>query len=175
MPESPERIALYRYFDSEGTLLYVGISNDPTFRSKAHLYERRPDSWPQRAARRTDEWHNSRKLALDAEKVAIQTERPLYNGTHNYDDVEFDPTSWPTVGYGRKAEQIADLIRGEIAASRWRPGQRLPPIRRMTESHRGESARDQQGIHPPAARGPTRLRAGTWPVRRCAWIGFGNF
>jgi hypothetical protein len=134
MPESPERTALYRYFDAADVLLYVGISNDPDFRAKAHLYESRRDSWPKRAVRRTDEWHDSRDPALAAEKMAIEAEKPLYNGTHNYDDVEFDPASWPTVEHGRKVEQIAELIRSEIGAGRWRPGQRLPPIRSMTEA-----------------------------------------
>lgn len=136
MPEPHEPTAVYRYFDADDVLLYVGISNDPDFRAKAHLYESRRDSWPKRAVRRKDDWHASRDLALAAEKMAIETEKPLYNGTHNYDDAEFDPASWPTVQHGRKVDQIAALIRGEITAGRWRPGQRLPSIRRMTEATR---------------------------------------
>lgn len=134
MPESDEPTALYRYFDADDVLLYVGISNDPDFRWSAHRHEKRPDSWPKRVSRRTDEWHESRSLALTAEEVAIKSEKPLYNSTHNYDDAEFDPKSWPRVERGRKIEQIAEPIRNEIASGRWRPGQRLPSIRTMTAS-----------------------------------------
>ncbi|MCX5528968.1 winged helix-turn-helix domain-containing protein [Streptomyces sp. NBC_00006] len=150
MPEPDEPTALYRYFDADDVLLYVGISNAPDIRAKAHLYERRPASWPKRAVRRTDEWHDSRKLALDAERVTVQAEKPLYNRTHNYDDAAFDPASWPTVVFGSKVEQVASLIRNEIASGRWRAGQRLPSIRRMTEAT-GAS-------QPVVSKASTRLR-----------------
>lgn len=134
MPEPPERTALYRYFDADGVLLYVGISNDPDFRWKAHLYGVDRKAWPRRAVSRTAEWYDSRAAALTAEEAAIHLERPIFNRTHNYDDVEFDPSSWPTVERGRKIEQIASLIRSEITTGRWRVGQRLPSIRLITEA-----------------------------------------
>ena len=40
----PERTALYRFFDEAGTLLYVGISNDPDVRWSYHA--RQKDWWP---------------------------------------------------------------------------------------------------------------------------------
>jgi predicted GIY-YIG superfamily endonuclease len=131
MPETAERTALYRYFDANDELLYIGISNDPDFRAKAHLYESRPDDWPKKAARRTVEWHDSRPLALKAEEDAIKAERPRYNEKHNYDDAPFDPSSWPKVTAWPKVPAIADLMRTEITSGRWAHSQRIPSLRTL--------------------------------------------
>lgn len=129
MPDPPDRIALYRLYDADGGLLYIGISNDPDFRWKAHLYELRRGDWPKKAVRRSLEWYDSRALALAAEEKAIKAERPRYNGTHNYDVAPFDPSSWPLAERGRKVEHVAALMRSEIINCRWTVGQRLPPVR----------------------------------------------
>ena len=71
-----ERTALYRHFDADGRLLYVGISNDPDVRFKLHAYTA---GWYPYAARRTDEWYERRADALAAESAAIAGERPLFN------------------------------------------------------------------------------------------------
>jgi len=129
MPESPERTALYRYFDADDGLLYIGISNDPDFRWKAHLYGSDRNGWPSKVARRTVEWFDSRRLALAAEAEAIRTERPRHNGAHNYDDAPFDPNSWAEVSGPRKFPAVADLMRSEIASGHWAHGQRIPSLR----------------------------------------------
>lgn len=67
--------AVYRLWDGEGRLLYVGSSYDPEVRVKGH---RRAPWWPL-VARRTDEWHVSREAAYDAEGQAIIHERPVHN------------------------------------------------------------------------------------------------
>jgi hypothetical protein len=129
-----ERTALYRYFDASGALLYVGISNDPDFRAKAHLYESRPGDWPKRAVRRTDEWHESRADALTAEEQAIRAEQPLFNEKHNYDDAPFDPDSWPEVTTWPRVPEVAVLMRAEISSGRWGVGQRIPSLRTLGEA-----------------------------------------
>ncbi|MEU5976352.1 winged helix-turn-helix domain-containing protein [Streptomyces sp. NPDC047315] len=134
MPEPPERTALYRYFDAEGVLLYIGISNDPDNRARAHRYEPRPDGWPERAVRREDEWHRTRAAALAAEAEAIRAERPLYNGTHNYADAAFNPASWPQALSGRKVAAVAGLMRSEILSGRWSSGQRIPSLRVLSRA-----------------------------------------
>lgn len=131
MTATAERTALYRYFDAAGVLLYVGISNDPDFRAKAHRYESRPGDWPKRAVRRTDEWHKSRADALAAEERAIRAEQPLFNEKHNYDDAPFDTSSWPAVAVGGKVPAVAGLMREEISSGRWAVGQRIPSLRAM--------------------------------------------
>lgn len=130
----PERTALYRYFDADDVLLYVGISIDPDERWKSHLYGSERRTWPKEAVRRTDQWCDSRPEALKAEEKAIKSEKPLYNGTHNHDDAAFDPASWPTVKRGRMVADVAALIRNEIAGGRWVKGQRLPSVRAMSEA-----------------------------------------
>lgn len=134
MPVSSERTALYRYFDADDGLLYIGISNDPAFRWKAHRYGSGRNIWPTEAVRRTIEWHDSRPLSLKAEETAIKAERPRYNEKHNYDDAPFDPSTWPIAKRGHKVDHIAELIREEITSSRWGVGQRIPPVRVMAEA-----------------------------------------
>lgn len=67
---------LYRHFDSEGRLLYVGISLSVLHRLRAH---RRISPWFSQVTNITIERFETRDLALAAEKVAIKTERPKFN------------------------------------------------------------------------------------------------
>ncbi len=67
---------LYRWFDSEGNLLYVGISNDTTRRTLEH-FDTKP--WAELVAKWTREPFDNRALADAAETAAIQTEGPIYN------------------------------------------------------------------------------------------------
>ncbi|WP_327335899.1 GntR family transcriptional regulator [Streptomyces sp. NBC_01324] len=123
----PERTALYRLYDEAGALLYVGITNDPDFRWKAHLYSNKV--WPRQVARHEIEWHESRAAAVRVEIEAIKAERPRHNGKHNYDDAPFDPTSWSMAAAPRKVTAVADRMRAEIASGGWGPGQRIPSLR----------------------------------------------
>lgn len=129
MPESSERTALYRYFDADDDLLYIGISIDPDGRLRAHRDNREP--WVPAIATRTVEWLDSRSLALKAEEGAIKAERPRYNEKHNYDDAPFDPASWPKVAGFHKVPGIAELMRTEIGSGRWAPRQRIPSLRTL--------------------------------------------
>lgn len=76
----PYPTALYRYFDAEDQLLYIGITGDLAVREVTHI---RDSSWMDFAARATIERHPTRRAALDAEREAIQAESPLFNVTHN--------------------------------------------------------------------------------------------
>ena len=70
------RTALYRLFDIEGRLLYVGIAFDPQTRWHGHSSTK---SWWNEVDRREVEWHDTRSRALGAEAEAILNEAPLYN------------------------------------------------------------------------------------------------
>lgn len=70
------RTALYRLFDSEGRLLYVGITFNPRNRWAGHSATK---SWWKQVVRREIEWHETRYAAEAAERAAILAERPLYN------------------------------------------------------------------------------------------------
>lgn len=76
---APERTALYRHYDADAVLLYVGIANDPALRFKAHAHQ---SVWTQFAARHEGEWFASREEAEAAERVAIREESPLFNKAH---------------------------------------------------------------------------------------------
>lgn len=70
--------ALYRHFDADGVLLYVGISLSAVQRLSQHS----ASPWSDRIARVDVERFPSREAAERAEREAIQTERPKHNATH---------------------------------------------------------------------------------------------
>jgi predicted GIY-YIG superfamily endonuclease len=76
MPESPERTALYRLFDSAGALLYVGITGNPENRLRAHRKDK--EWWPE-VDGISIEWFESRHKASQAETQAIATESARHN------------------------------------------------------------------------------------------------
>lgn len=75
MQEDQRPAAVYRLWDRDGNLLYIGSAFNPEERAKAHLRT----EWGPLVARRTDEWHASREDAYDAEGVAIAAEGPAHN------------------------------------------------------------------------------------------------
>ena len=76
----PQPHELYRFFDKYGELLYVGITMDFHARMKNHRHQK---EWWVDAAWIEIEHHSNRRDALDAERMAIKTEKPLYNVAHN--------------------------------------------------------------------------------------------
>lgn len=73
------RCSVYRLYDSQGVLLYVGIANDPGRRMSQHQAEK--PWWPQ-VAHVDIEWHPARLVAERAEQAAIASENPLHNIQH---------------------------------------------------------------------------------------------
>ena len=67
---------LYRHFDSESVLLYVGVSLSALQRLGQHATN---SHWFNSIAKVTIEKFESRKDALQAEKNAIASESPLHN------------------------------------------------------------------------------------------------
>lgn len=76
----PHPHTLYRFFDKYGELLYVGITMDLPSRMGNH---RREKPWWADAAWIDIQHCDSRGEALDAERMAIKAEKPLYNVVHN--------------------------------------------------------------------------------------------
>lgn len=76
MDNSIQKTTLYRYFDSEGQLLYVGITGDNTKRQSQH---RRNSFWFGEIASATYEHFDQREAALEAEAIAIRHEKPKFN------------------------------------------------------------------------------------------------
>lgn len=71
---------LYRHFDSNDNLLYVGISLSAYERFKQHLSQ---SGWSIQSIKMTMQHYNTREEALIAEKDAIINERPIHNKVHN--------------------------------------------------------------------------------------------
>lgn len=75
----PNTHTLYRMYDVDGMLLYVGLTNDPAGRFRGHSAK----DWWEEVASITLEHHCDREDLKFAELEAIETEFPLYNRAHN--------------------------------------------------------------------------------------------
>lgn len=76
---------LYRFFDKNDQLLYVGISNNWTQRLKQHYKD---SDFFEEASFITLTYFDTRAEVEAAEKLAIETEQPIYNKAYNpnYED-----------------------------------------------------------------------------------------
>lgn len=70
------RTAVYRFFDVDDDLLYVGMTNNPERRFLEHVESK---VWWYEVDHFEVEWFDNRFLAEDAEVVAIWQEQPRYN------------------------------------------------------------------------------------------------
>lgn len=72
--------ALYRLYDADDELLYIGVSS--RFGNRWHQHAQVQPWWPG-VDHQTVTWFGSREEALKAEAAAIREEKPLYNIVHN--------------------------------------------------------------------------------------------
>jgi len=72
--------ALYRFFDVDSDLLYVGVTKDFGQRWKDHMGSK---GWFGEIHRMSVVWYADAKAALEAEEEAIKDEMPRHNVTHN--------------------------------------------------------------------------------------------
>lgn len=79
------RCVLYRHYDDQDVLLYVGVSENPIDRTNGHA---RSSDWVQYAMRAEMEWMDSRALAEVAEREAIREDVPVFNRQHAAGDVD---------------------------------------------------------------------------------------
>jgi hypothetical protein len=70
---------LYRFYDADATLLYVGITSGLVDRFEAHM---KGKEWWRDVRNIVIERHETRADALHAERHAIQSEGPVYNVQH---------------------------------------------------------------------------------------------
>lgn len=105
-----EPSSVYRFFDSLGLLLYVGITNDANKRIVAH---RRDKDWFDRVVRIEIAHFDSRDDALAAEAEAIEFERPLMNkkAGHHVDDVIERRQRWAAMSADQRADHLLSLLR----------------------------------------------------------------
>lgn len=95
---------LYRHFDSDGVLLYVGISGQLGARTKQH---QRSARWFEQISHITVEHFPTRQQVVEAEMRAIYNERPVYNKVHNLSD-KISP-----------GERIAEMFGADVLDSDW--------------------------------------------------------
>lgn len=107
-PRWREPAAVYRLWDAEGNLLYIGSAYDPDERCKEH---QKMPWWPE-VARRTEEWHSNRGAAYTEELKAIAVGRSKYNamGTPGY--------RTPDTEAVRRRKQLAPL-RQKLLEESW--------------------------------------------------------
>ena len=72
----PRSRGVYRFFDAEGTLLYVGIAWNPALRWEDH---RREAAWWADAAVVIVDVYDTEATALAVERYWIKAASPLYN------------------------------------------------------------------------------------------------
>lgn len=134
-PTDNERTALYRLYDADGRLLYVGISKRPVVRWAEHAVDK-GDLWWSEVERKTVEWFDTREEAESAEVRAIREEKPEYNKAHSPVDLDqlISEAAAKAAIFKRGHSDygaLADLIRATIDTGEWLPGQRIPPLREI--------------------------------------------
>ncbi|GIH22513.1 hypothetical protein Aph01nite_08230 [Acrocarpospora phusangensis] len=107
--EPPVVTALYRYFDDQDRLLYVGITDHLMIRTRNHI---RLSSWMDFAARSTIVRYPNRKEAEDAEHEAILSEHPLFNSRLVEDPAIAVRLVEYLIEHGRTDLLIASVSRG---------------------------------------------------------------
>lgn len=74
--------SVYRYYDDDGMLIYVGMTKRGVLRNFEHAALK--EWWPFVSKQEVDHYPSC-EAALSAERLAIQTYRPPFNHQHNID------------------------------------------------------------------------------------------
>lgn len=110
-----EPTALYRLYDANDRLLYIGIARHPKFRWEQHANDK---PWWHLVARKTVEWCDDRSSALNAERGATAEEKPLYDRSGSYTSdtfkVSFDDSE------GRRV--VTETLTSKIEKGVYPPG-----------------------------------------------------
>lgn len=101
-PHMNVKTALYRHFNVDGELLYIGISLSAVGRLKQHMADK---GWAGDIASVHIEHYPTRKAALDAEREAIISEKPLWNKTFNTERIPYV--------YDPSINDLACLVKGK--------------------------------------------------------------
>jgi predicted GIY-YIG superfamily endonuclease len=116
--------ALYRHFDAEKRLLYVGISLSASRRLSQHM---RDSKWARAITSIEIEHFETRSQAVEAERRAILAEKPLWNVLHNLAEaVQSGTTSVGSTRKLRPEEVMFDY--GNVARSILATGAKVEQI-----------------------------------------------
>jgi predicted GIY-YIG superfamily endonuclease len=97
---------LYRFFDSNKQLLYVGISINAYERAKQHRKEK---YWWEEVATITLTRYEHRQDVEEAERWAIKNEQPLYNKIHANPWYKLEPR--PVPEQRKQLESLLDFYK----------------------------------------------------------------
>lgn len=109
-----EGVLLYKFFDRDYGLLYVGVTCTPTTRWQAH--KNRAEWWPQVAWVEVER-HPHNNAALNAERLSIRQDRPRFNHRSFPGRSRNRPGMAPE-SPGNVAGIIHSLVRGQARARR---------------------------------------------------------
>ncbi|SDL28519.1 GIY-YIG nuclease family protein [Streptomyces indicus] len=112
------RTAVYRFFDADDVLLYVGIATNVTKRWRQHENAK---NWWHLIARSSVTWFESRSGAEAEEARSVDEERPLYNARKHPEG------GWEQLRYDDSADlERAHLkLQCDLADGTLLPGQRI--------------------------------------------------
>lgn len=119
-PSNDDRTALYRLYDADGRLLYVGITNRPDHRWMNHAYTK---TWWHLVSRKEVIWYGARAIAEKEERQAVRAEAPLFDATHRTGG-NWRSTARVSFVDPRRSE-IVDELRSVV--QKLAGGQTLPP------------------------------------------------
>lgn len=100
---------LYRFYDADDELLYIGITNNPQNRFNSHRTDK---SWFKKVIRSTMQHFPTREALAFAEIHAIQSERPKYNINHS---ISTPPTIQAKSRVGYSGHNDANVFRAPDA------------------------------------------------------------
>lgn len=115
-PRWYEPAAIYRLWDAEGNLLYIGSAFDPEARCKSH--QKKP--WWSEVASRTEEWFDHRGTAYREELKAIHVEKSKYNqmGTPGYRTPKTEAVLRRDERARRRARELSESVTAKLATER---------------------------------------------------------
>lgn len=118
--------ALYRLFNADDLLLYVGISKNPKKRWGQHALEK---PWWHEVAEKTVEWHPDHATAVALETQAIAAERPAYDQTaRRYVSLATAPPRLE-FDYSQEQASVVEAVTQKIQSGVYGPGKRLQAAR----------------------------------------------
>ena len=107
---------LYRHFDCDGKLLYIGIAKDVSKRTVQH---KTSTWWAEKIVKTTIAAFPTKALALKEEKIAIEKEKPLHNIKH----LKFKSSGLQIITYNLPediCEKVSEAaIADDRSASNW--------------------------------------------------------
>lgn len=134
---------LYRFYDEQDTLLYVGCSVNPFSRFASHRDKER-----ERVRHMEIEWFQSKASALKAEAIAIRREKPLWNKQIPKPPLrnQFSTPSYTGKHFGVCADVEPDV---SLKVARWFPMSNGGLERALKVSRGGDVLHLAPDIHMP--------------------------